>query len=152
MIKNTFSACDRSGMPFEHAQCFQNIADFNSTIIASRSVGKWATGLIRESYASKGFHVKAKSCNWGPMAGFVMADPRFSKKGTSQAAVTDQADKVRSAIEHGAQTTPLYISELRRQALQQAPLSTIQEIPNLTRPGIYHYMEQIPSGDTMELV
>jgi hypothetical protein len=32
-------------------------------MIASRAVGKYATGLILEGYASKGFHNKANSCS-----------------------------------------------------------------------------------------
>ena len=81
MIRNTQEACVKSGMPPLHAECFQQVADQTKCMIASRSVGKFATGLILEGYASKGFHVKTKSCNWGPMAGFVCSDPRFSKEG-----------------------------------------------------------------------
>ncbi len=38
-----------------------------------------AQGLIMEGYAMKGFRIDTKSCNWGPMAGFVCVDPRLTK-------------------------------------------------------------------------
>ena len=59
-----------TGIPSSHGEVFQATADATRCMISSRAVGKYATGLIMESYASKGFHNKAKSCNWGPMAGF----------------------------------------------------------------------------------
>jgi hypothetical protein len=82
-------------------------------MISSRAVGKWATGLILEGYASKGFHNKAKSCNWGPMAGFVLADPRFTKANEPG----PQTRALQQASAHGALEVPLYISELRRRWL-----------------------------------
>jgi len=72
-------AIGETGMPISHGEVFQRVANQTRCVIASRAVGKWATGLLLESYATKGFHNKAKSCPWGPMAGFVMADPRFTK-------------------------------------------------------------------------
>ena len=114
MISNTQRACEMSGMPEVHANCFQQIANQEKCIIACRSVGKFATGLIMENYSSKGFHVKAKSCNWGPMAGFVLADPRFSKKGMQQDAVAKQQKDIKAAMTgHGATTMPVYISNSR---------------------------------------
>ena len=38
-----------------------------------------AQGLIADDYCMKGFRIDTKSCNWGPMAGFVCADPRLTK-------------------------------------------------------------------------
>ncbi len=55
-----------------------------------------------ESYASKGFHVKSKSCNWGPMAGFVLSDPRFTKTGSEREAMEGQRKEVQKAIKGGA--------------------------------------------------
>src|SRR5687767_8456368 len=95
MIRNTSLACQMSGMPIAHARGFQQVANDSRCMIASRSVGKYATTLILEGYASKGFHVKAKSCDWGPMAGFVLSDPRFGKSGTTLAF---QRELVHSAV------------------------------------------------------
>jgi hypothetical protein len=50
-----------------------------NTVISCREVGQVCTGLIEDGYALKGFRVDTKSCNWGPMAGFVCMDPRLNK-------------------------------------------------------------------------
>jgi hypothetical protein len=78
-------ACIETGIPETHADAFQEVANREKCMIASRAVGKYATGLILEGYSSKGFHNKAKSCNWGPMAGFVLTDARFTKAGGTPA-------------------------------------------------------------------
>ncbi|MGB1256319.1 MAG: anthrax toxin-like adenylyl cyclase domain-containing protein [Thiolinea sp.] len=116
MIKNTSLASQRSGMPLSHARCFQQVANNLNCMIASRSVGIYATELILENYASKGFHVKTKSCNWGPMAGFVLSDPRFSKKG--EKGVGSQRKATHKALSHGANEIPVYITDRRRKELE----------------------------------
>ena len=90
-------------------------------MIASRSVGKFATGLIMESYASKGFHVKTKSCNWGPMAGFVCSDPRFSKEGIK--GIEAQRKRTQKALFYNrrrglVKETPIIISNARVRELE----------------------------------
>ncbi|OIQ26419.1 anthrax toxin-like adenylyl cyclase domain-containing protein [uncultured Vibrio sp.] len=109
------AAVRESGIPLAHGNVFSQVAQRQNCVIISRSVGKYATQLISEDYATKGFHVKAKSCNWGPMAGFVLADPRFSKKGI--AGMQSQGKAVSKAISEGATLKPLYITEARRIAL-----------------------------------
>ena len=116
MIRNTALACQRSGMPVEHARVFQRVANDMNCMIASRSVGRYATGLILENYATKGFHVKTKSCNFGPMAGFVLSDPRFSKQG--QKGVESQRKATQAAFSAGADEMPVFISEARRRDLE----------------------------------
>jgi hypothetical protein len=120
MIANTFVACDKSGMPRPHADCFQQVASATRCVIACRSVGRYATGLILENYASKGFHVKAKSCNWGPIAGFVLSDPRFTKRGASREARESQRKDVHAAIfrEHAGEIQ-VYLTENRRKELER---------------------------------
>ena len=115
---NTREACAQSGMPMSHARCFQQVANETNCVIASRSVGIYATGLILENYATKGFHVKAKSCNWGPMAGFVLSDPRFTKRGTSASAMEAQRKDVQKALNADAQETQVFISDARRKEVE----------------------------------
>jgi len=67
------------GFPPSHAAVFQRVATRMNTAISCREVGAVCTGLIEEGYALKGFRVDTKSCNWGPMAGFVCMDPRLNK-------------------------------------------------------------------------
>ena len=72
-------ACQRVGFPTSHAAVFQDVATRMNTVISCREVGQVCTGLIEDGYALKGFRVDTKSCNWGPMAGFVCMDPRLNK-------------------------------------------------------------------------
>ena len=117
MILRDRQACDLTGIPYTHAQAFQQVADRTRNAISSRAVGIYATDLILENYASKGFHNKAKSCNWGPMAGFVLDDPRFTKVGGSARGVHEQGEALMHAISEGACEVPLFISDNRRQWL-----------------------------------
>jgi len=114
----------RTGMPMSHGHAFQQVANARDCVIVVRAVGRWATGLLLESYASKGFHNKAKSCNWGPMAGFVLVDPRFTKGGNP----ADQAVAVRTALQHGCGETPLFITEERRRDLEDPVLGGLGRI------------------------
>src|SRR5271168_2761472 len=130
-------ACELTGIPDLHAEAFQEVADSTRWVISSRAVGKYATGLILESYATKGFHNKAKSCPWGPMAGFVLADPRFTKNPD----VESQRKALLKAVGDHAAETPLYITDARRKDLE-GPLrrmdrvgGTINEMIYLARPN-----------------
>jgi len=119
MLRGT-PAVVHTGMPETHGRVFQAIADQTHCVIASREVGRWATGLLLESYATKGFHNKAKSCPWGPMAGFVMADPRFTKNPD----IAGQRGDLRKAVKSGGSEVQLYITDERRKALE-GPLGRI---------------------------
>lgn len=125
MILRGQIACDKTGIPALHADAFQEVANATDTVIASRAVGIYATGLILEGYASKGFHNKAKSCNWGPMAGFVLDDPRFTKVGGTEKGQKEQKEALQHAIEEKAVAVPLYISDGRRQWLQSQRLVSV---------------------------
>jgi len=73
--------------------------------------------LLDEGYDGKCFHIKGKSCNWGPMAGFVCLDPLLNKFGIRKAlynlkqhfkSVTVPYENARAAA------TPLMITDRRR--------------------------------------
>lgn len=119
-VKNTFAdVLELTGIPISHQQGFQDVANSQNCIIMSRAVGGACTQLIEEGYSSKGFHVKAKSCNWGPMSGFVLEDPNLTKRGPSE------VEKQEHDLEHAfkdwnAKATPLYISEARRANLERS--------------------------------
>jgi len=110
LIHSTKSACEQTGTTLAHATAFQKVANDKDCVIVSRAVGKWATGLIEEGYASKGYHIKSKSCDWGPMAGFICTDPRFTKLGNSTAALEGQRKANSKAFDHHATETDIYIS------------------------------------------
>ena len=108
------NAVAATGMPASHARVFQSVANQSKCVVSSRAVGIWATGLLLEGYATKGFHNKAKSCPWGPMAGFVMADPRFTKNPDLAGQRTDLV----KAVKGGGGEIPLYITDERRKELE----------------------------------
>ena len=85
-----------------HSAVFRTVANETGCVNASRAVGIYATGLLRDGYATKGFHNKAKSRNRGPMAGFVLSDPRFTKRGDSREAMEAQRRGPFKAFKEGA--------------------------------------------------
>ncbi|WP_300320669.1 anthrax toxin-like adenylyl cyclase domain-containing protein [Accumulibacter sp.] len=80
--KNDLAA---EGFPAVVAQGFLNTAAELDAAIASRCPGKPATQLIDDGHDLKSFYVHAKSCDWGPMAGFVCQLPALNKKGPGNA-------------------------------------------------------------------
>jgi hypothetical protein len=124
MILRGEDAYEKTGITRLHAAAFQEVADRTGNVITCRAVGIYATGLINESYASKGFHDKAKSCNWGPMAGFVLDDPRFTKVGNTAKGRDGQQDALVHALHAGAIEVPLFISDERRDWLLKNRLMT----------------------------
>jgi hypothetical protein len=79
MKNNVARACEKTGFVLRHATVCQQVADRVNCIILFREPGAMAQGLIDEGYCMKGFRIDTKSCNWGPMSGFVCADPRLTK-------------------------------------------------------------------------
>jgi len=137
-------AYDLTGIPASHGEIFQEVANKSGCMISSRAVGKYATGLILESYASKGFHNKAKSCNWGPMAGFVLADPRFTKAPE----LAKQAQALKDAEHEGALEVPVYISDDRRRWLLKN--NCMQESSRTSTT--HYYFASSPQGELMLFV
>jgi hypothetical protein len=89
MISGLHTSCDATGFVPRHASACLDVADRFGCAILFREPGKAARRLIDEGYGMKGFRIDTKSCNWGPMSGFVCMDPRLSKPksdGSSNAA------------------------------------------------------------------
>ncbi len=80
-LKRDREAAHLVGMPWEHAQIFMQIAKQERCIISSRQLGRVCMGLMSGGYDTKGFRMKSKSCDFGPMAGFICVDERLHKKG-----------------------------------------------------------------------
>lgn len=72
------------GMPSSHKQAFLTVARDQQCVIIVRATGPTCHGLLEEGYDTKGYRIHGKSCDWGPMAGFVMRDPRLNKYGKSK--------------------------------------------------------------------
>jgi Anthrax toxin LF subunit len=106
------------GMPTTHKQAFLAVAALERCVIMVRATGPTCHGLLDEGYDTKGYRIHGKSCDWGPMAGFVMRDPRLNKYGNVKAGFN--REKHSEAIDHDsegqgwkASTTPLKISQRR---------------------------------------
>ena len=103
-----------AGFPKVHVEAFKGVACRNKSVISSRELNPLCTDLVLEGYAAKGFHIKAKTCDWGPMAGFVPEDYRFTK---GKQKLEDQKRDIEKAFGHHANCVPLFISEERFQKL-----------------------------------
>ncbi|GJJ05728.1 hypothetical protein RugamoR64_62660 [Duganella rhizosphaerae] len=62
----------------------QRVANELDEVIIFRSTGPWSRRWLEDGYPSKNFHVKGKSSDWGPQAGFVPYDGTYSKVGHNQ--------------------------------------------------------------------
>ncbi|MGV3588903.1 MAG: anthrax toxin-like adenylyl cyclase domain-containing protein [Adhaeribacter sp.] len=71
----------KQGFPDYMIFSFMQSAKETNTVISSRLPGPAGPDLIQEGYDLKGFQIKAKSCDWGPMGGFICQLPFFNKYG-----------------------------------------------------------------------
>jgi hypothetical protein len=110
-MKSGKAAVDACGFVASHAEVFKKIAKELNTVVSSRDLNKASPGLLDEDYAAKGFHIKAKSCDFGPMAGFVCWEPSFSKLGPNDSASQEKENK--ASIGHGCKKVHLVISKER---------------------------------------
>lgn len=106
------------GMPLTHKRHFLDVAREQNCVIMVRKTGPTCHGLLAEGYDTKGYRIHGKSCDWGPMAGFVMRDPRLNKYGLAKAGFNH--DKHMEALYAdnenqgwNASTTPLMLSSDR---------------------------------------
>lgn len=119
------------GIPPEYLEKMQSVADQEGVILAVRPVEKICRTLISEGYGSKGLHIKGKSSNWGPMAGFIPENQRFSKLAGQSDKIAAYNQKNHDAI-HVKKNAPceqLHISSARIAELEgMGILQNTQEI------------------------
>jgi hypothetical protein len=127
-----------AGFPQVHINAFKTVASRNHFVISSRELNPLCTDLVLEGYAAKGFHIKAKTCDWGPMAGFVPADYRFTKGSQD---IAKQKQEISNAFGHHALCVPLYISEARLTKLADHGVVRI-----IKRAGVTVELEAEPTG------
>lgn len=112
-----------AGFPLAHIEIFKQVSLKNRIVISSRELNPLCTDLLLENYAAKGRSIKAKTCDWGPMAGFVPADHRFTK--ANQSPSNQQAALIES-YRNGVETIPLLISVSRATKLEQRGVFTVK--------------------------
>ncbi|WP_185218902.1 dermonecrotic toxin domain-containing protein [Paraburkholderia dinghuensis] len=124
----------------------QKMAYKYNTIISIRPVDKYATGLIEEGYATKGFHIKGKSASWGPQAGLICADQKFSKlENTDSARIDKFNQEITKSIDGGDATKiPLELSWDRLQKLSD--MGTISVVSEPNSKGARTFGAVAPSG------
>ena len=125
------------GMPDAHAACFRQVAEMQKCVILVRATGPTCKQLLEQGYDTKGFRIHGKSCNWGPMAGFVLRDPRLNKYGMGKAAYNreehhEALTDTKAGAGWTASTVPLKIFESRRLWLaREGLLGTVKAVnPN----------------------
>lgn len=108
-----------NGMKKDDMLAAARVADRLNEVVIFRSTGPWSRRWIELGYPTKNFHVKGKSSDWGPQAGFVPYNGVYSKVGSDPA----KALKGTQANDHGlhdhfAATTQLTLTrqEINRQA------------------------------------
>lgn len=70
----------RNGMVQKDMYASERVAARLGEIIVFRSTGPWAKRWIEKGHPTKNFHVKGKSSDWGPQAGFIPYDAMYSKR------------------------------------------------------------------------
>ncbi|WP_455872396.1 anthrax toxin-like adenylyl cyclase domain-containing protein [Serratia proteamaculans] len=109
-----------SGIPKEHREVFLEYAKKNNIIFGFRPVSPIATTLIKEGLPTKGYHIKGKSSDWGPQAGFICCDQSLSKLAGRHNDIKSYNEKVQQCIKSGhANAGPLVISAERLSELQK---------------------------------
>ncbi len=130
-----------AGFPKVHVEAFERVACRNKMVISSRELNPLCTDLVLEGYGAKGFHIKAKTCDWGPMAGFVPEDYRFTK---GKQKLEDQQRDIEKAFGHHAQCVPLFISAARFDKLVERKLLTVT-----SKKGLVSEVTASPDGATI---
>src|ERR1700679_2066900 len=70
-----------NGMTLRDMDACCQVATRLNEVIIFRSTGPWSLRWLEKNYPTKNFHVKGKSSDWGPMAGFVPYLGKYSKVG-----------------------------------------------------------------------
>ena len=116
------------------------VANALDEVIIFRSTGPWSQRWIKQSYPTKNFHVKGKSSDWGPQAGFVPYLGKYSKVGHDNGKATEGTAANNDGLNHkfaGKVTLTLSMEELRIQ----------NTLPCEVPPRVaVHTMEPVPDS------
>jgi hypothetical protein len=121
------------------------VADRLAEVIIFRSTGPWSKRWIERGYPTKNFHVKGKSSDWGPQAGFVPYEGKYSKVGADNGKADAGTRANKKGIDEGyADTTYLELTfdELRAQNTRPeenpARVAVQRMVPMRTQTRNYH--------------
>lgn len=91
-----------------YSEALQKTADKYHVVIGLRTPNKFGEVHLREGFPTKNFHVKAKSSQVGPTAGFITEKAIFSKVGQNHAA--EHQREIQKAVQKGAKLIDLHLS------------------------------------------
>ena len=129
-----------NGMIESDMRASLSVANSLDEVIIFRSTGPWSQRWIKQSYPTKNFHVKGKSSDWGPQAGFVPYLGKYSKVGHDQGKANDGTAANDDGLKHhfaAKVVLTLSLDELKIQNTQPC------EIP--PRLAV-HTMEPVPDS------
>lgn len=106
-VEKGVTARHRAGIQDFNYNRMQKVADRFCTVILIRCVNPDNVTLNQAGYETKGFHIKAKSCNFGPMREFIAADPLLSKQSFKKDGWKKQKKYLDKAFEDEAETIGL---------------------------------------------
>lgn len=102
----------QNGMTLQDMQASLQVANLHDEVIIYRSTGPWAKRWIQRGYPTKNFHVKGKSSDWGPHAGLVPYNGKYSKVGFDEAAAKKGTKKNDHGLKSGfAGKQPLMLDD-----------------------------------------
>ena len=138
---------DKTGLVPAHLIPLQRVASEHNCIIGIRPVDKLATALIEAGHPTKGFHIKGKSASWGPQAGFICVEQRFSKlENASPERIAKFNLQTQACIAEGhAAAVPLEVSQSRLHALFEQGL--IDKLSPENSRGVSHLRASGPGGE-----
>lgn len=101
----------RNGMTLPDMYACERVAQQLGEVIVFRSTGPWAKRWLQRGHPSKNFHVKGKSSDWGPQAGFIPYDARYSKRPDNNPDEAVRTAACRKSVHEGwARAVPLTLS------------------------------------------
>jgi hypothetical protein len=128
-----------NGMSRQDMQAVLRAANKYDEVIIFRSTGPWSRRWIERRYPTKNFHVKGKSSDWGPQAGFVPYLGIYSKVGAdSKKATKGTAANDDGLQHHFAQKVQLALTlteiEMQARDPEEVPrrraIQTMTPVPN----------------------
>ena len=143
------------GMSQKHMDAFAAVAKKRKEIIMVRPVSVWAKSLIKAGFPTKGFHVKAKSSNWGPQCGLIVSDPDLAWLSKTGRGRKQEANKtsITNALKEKQPTVPLELSWDRIEELnkKEDPSTKAKPITTIKREKEHLILTGIcPNSDPRE--
>lgn len=132
----------KAGFPRKHGDACQEVANESDRIIVSRCAQEIGIQLLEENYASKGFGIKAKSCDWGPFAGFAMGHFQYSKFETGEERYRKQIKFFESSGHTGFHNANIHLEMARPEIIRL----TTNRLNFLLRKGKINIAPDIGDG------